>query len=403
LLSCIILALYCRFFAFSTFSQKHATPTPWVLFIKLDGLGDHTLWLPFGDLLCVHYKQLGYKVAVATCQPEFLGLFFKTDLVIPVDMQQFRSNLACKYGIYKQIYNLRPEIVIVPSFFKMLLDMDIFVLGLQGLKIALAGLRPGWSKRIYHVVAPNANHNTDLSAEASQHELWQYASLYQTIMRHIFSTTPVPVSLQTMQSIQNTVWQFYTNRMPGMGVTKQTYLYICVDSAEIAKNWPIDNFIAVAIHVIEHQWVDKVVFSGKATSLAIVHKNLTTQLETDYNAVFSNNTYEYYPVGSLEQHIQRIKQASCVLCNDTANGHIAYVLQTPYVVLINHATIAKHYFPIPGKHKNVFLQQKQPCGCANGSQCNQKNSAGVSQCITHISTQDAIQAVSVLLQQKHIS
>lgn len=257
-----------------------------VLMLRLDQLGDFTLWLDSAK----EYRKLYYgKRLTLLVNANWYDLAKSLpywDSIIPLDTIKFRINPFYRFKILKLVRTLGFEIVICPRHsVKFTLEPSIVAISGATQKIVCEGSFPIEKQNYF---------TRSIPMYPQRHELSRNAEFLRGLGRDNFKS-----------SVPNLP-------MPRISLDLRTKIVICPGSFRKRKEWPLIKFITLMHRLYGHQ--------------IIICNNLPIDNLPYHVSDLTGKT-------DLMEFIDCIRSASLVIANDSAPIHLAVSLDVPSVCI----------------------------------------------------------------------
>jgi ADP-heptose:LPS heptosyltransferase len=304
------IAMTVDFFAVSKSSPVNENA---LLIVKIDAIGDYTLFRNYLEVIRKSQKYKDYKITLCgnIIWKDLTETFDKQfiDECIWINVKKLRTSIFYRYNILKTISQKGFETTIQPTYSRDFYDGDAIVkasnakerIGSHG---DYANSRP-WQKRI------SDRWYTCLVAASAEPmmEIGRYAEFF-----HNLGLTSSPAQLPIFA---------ITDEAKG-DVKEDAYYILCPGAGRQQRCWPLEYFAEVAKKIYDATGWSGIICGGKDDQeighrlINITHAPLRTM---------AGKT-------SLPELVTIIRKAQLLIANETAAVHIAAAVGTPVVCIL---------------------------------------------------------------------
>lgn len=361
------------------FGQKARSRGETHVLLNLQLIGDFFLWLPFAQCHIQHIQSLGGKtVLVLNSQLyEVAQSQFPNVEIISIDPTRFLSSFSYRANALK---GLRAIGAAEATCYAHPRDRLVHDACIEAIATKAIGFSAMYADRPYldRLFSAMSYHKLIGGSGSDGHRLNDFSALLTQlrIRRPINAAHAVNPQDLWIQPLLPT----------------EPYVVMAPGASQPDKQWPRQRFAEVARRTLQHFPTLQVVLVG-APSEAEFIANLATEIGQGCLSLAGRN--------SLGQLCGTIQRAKAVLCNDSAAAHIAAVLGTPSLVLMNGATFG-HCLPYPKGFDPCYLPpelvfEPMPCfGCDRNCRF-ERAPQSVFPCLDALSTNKAWERFSELL------
>jgi len=356
-------------------SKKSRNSSSAIIIVRVDAIGDFILWLESARVLRHHYSQ---KKITLICNLSVVELatnlnFFNK--VIGVDVTRLQSNPLYRFLKFWEISNLSAEVVLQPTYSRILLTGDSIVrllcakqrIGSFGDFSNMLPLEKKISNKWYSDLIP--------SNDTLMHEL----------DRNIEFMRGLGIILSESKMIKLTTFP----KINSFNLPKENYFIIFPGASSIMKMWPIENFITISEHIYTlKQWTLLICGSTKEAVLA-------SKLEENYRGKSIDLTGKT----SLTELVETIQNAKLLISNDTSAIHIAAAVGTKSLCITGGGHFGR-FLPYPEVSNLVnpiTIFEKMECFGCNWNCIKEHSKNECMPCIKEVKVSSVISELDTLI------
>jgi len=347
-----------------------------LVIFRLDNIGDFLLWIGTARYLTKQYDGYRTIIIVNKTVSELAKLYTYFDIVIPIDVNKFKSNILYRLSTMQKVRNLTGTVAVQPTHSREFSTGDSLI-RISGAKERIGATDDFSRIHPYEQVISNKWYTHLISI--NQQPLMELArntafvqKLIKTDLKPRLARIPqlklLPISLQFNKP--------YFIIFPGASVPQ--------------RMWPLNHFSECASWINNQYGLDLVICG----------------LESEYNTAEKiiaessvKNATNLTGKTSLPEFCELIRNASLLVGNETSAVHIAPAVKTSSVCILGGGHFGR-FMPYPSSLTNdrsISVYNQMDCFNCNWK-CTQKHS-GIKPypCIQQVSVYDVNMAVDKLL------
>lgn len=328
------------------FSPRIKKPQAYVAVVNVQLLGDYFLWLPFGQAMVEHLRRQGKKVVIVgnSAWIDLVDSHFSGCLTVSIECRRMLRDLRYRAQCLRYLRSLCVEQTLNPNYPREAIVGDAVV---RALGAPALGFDVGFEDRpqIDMVVSNRAYKNL----------LIKLPDMHQSARAVVFlravgvDDDVLPPDLPAVELASK-----FVDQLDG-----RTFFLVIPGASRAFKQWPADKMTEVARRLLATDANVICVIAGTVTEMALC-RSIATALPEGRAMDLGGHT-------NLLDFIALVAHAQCVLCNDSAAGHIAAMYGVPSVVVLGGEAYGCCYpYPdqAPIRCDPVCISHKMPCfGC----------------------------------------
>lgn len=350
-----------------------------VVFIKMDGIGDHIIWTASFGLIERLYPAETHELILVSNERnrDLAGSADLFEQKYYVDARSFASSPTYRFQKLREIKSLGADVVINPRTTRDFLWGDSLVrasgapirIGSVGINNLMSPLQERISARWYTELRPAPAEN--------MHELAANAEFLGADGSEISLPLRIEAAAASGQAAL---------------LPDEDHAVIFVGAFTEDKRWPVASF-AEAAKIISREIGLKIVLCGGPGE---------NELGVEFARYFDGEFVDLIGKSTLIELSEVVSRAKLIVSNDTSAGHIAVAQGCPAIVVTPGNHVGR-YYPYPGglSEKGVKLiavTHEMPCfGCGWNCIYTELAEDLPKPCIANVTPQDVARAATKLL------
>lgn len=316
-----------------------------LLIVRMDGIGDMVLFRPFLDLYVRHAGFAPEEVTILGCKSwgALAETVFAGIRVVAIDEKRFEKSLFYRVRVAVGLRRTGYDTVLCSNHFRKSMMHDSLVLACGARRTVVSN--PYLSPKTAREFAWYLAHMTEVVETGAHptHELVRH----RRFVAHLAGAevAPPPFALP---------WR----DMPPDFAAQGRYAVLNFGSNEPGRNWPLENYIALARALVGMG--ARVVFVGGAREAA-----RRDQIRAGL-AAEAARVIDRVGATTLPELLDILKSAALVVTNETGPGHLSLILGTPTVMIYGGGQ-ARSFMPYPESYRRPtarFVHHEMACyGC----------------------------------------
>lgn len=305
------------------------------LFIKLDSLGDLTLFLPTIQSLRSSNPDCNISIVTPANYSTFLVQTNLFDHVIPVNLYAYSRNLLYRLKLVRLLSTLHATILIQGRSARDIWVDDVIAWTINApLKTAISGDYIHTSQPI-QCIADNVYNK--LLPYHGNHQLQINSTIADSLdIQSTHLLDPLPSCQPPLERLS----------LPSR------YIVLFPGASTVHRQWPPSNFASVAKHIAITIGLP-IIICGASSEISLAYE---IQSHCDFSII------DLVAKTSISQLFHVIAGAELLLSNDTSAVHIAALTATPSICIVGGGELGK-FLPYPRSHPNKPFVEYTEMSC----------------------------------------
>lgn len=330
----VVLALYDAIFLSKR--QSKYQEEKWILFVKLDLLGDYVIIRNFIEALRSNSKYKDHKIAFC-CNAGVLEISKSLDVEfiddwIPLKLKPFQKDFSYRKKFVSVLRKRAYEVAIFPTQSRSFFHDD------QIAKLVIAKSK----------VAAKGNGYNMLK--------WQYKkspSYYDEIIDcHWNYDFEFALNQRFFEQIDSNISVEYPS-IDGERKHSTKRILISPGASAEFRRWSADNFANLITHILEREKESEIVISG-APNEKVICDEIKGHFKNDNRVINLSGKLK------LSQLVNELSKCQLVIANESGVTHLAKAVKVPFVYCISNANHYKRFNPYPSDDAGVVMRYFYP-------------------------------------------